>query len=149
MQGVGGGKFAPYTTTSRAMIVTILYRLEGEPMVGSANPFSDVEADEWYTDAVLWAAENEIVLGYDGAFMPEDEITLEQALLILQRYAEYKGIDEITVPMIAPYEYNTWAENGVVWAYLNGVLEIGTDLDDLTAPATRAELAGFLYAFCK
>jgi len=149
MQGIGDNKFAPYTTTSRAMIVTILYRLEGEPVVGSANPFSDVEADEWYTDAVLWAAENEIVLGYDGAFMPEDEITLEQALLILQRYAEYKGIDEITVPMIAPYEYSTWAENGVVWAYLNGVLEIGTDLDDLTAPATRAELAGFLYAFCK
>ncbi|MBE6935616.1 MAG: hypothetical protein E7458_03845 [Ruminococcaceae bacterium] len=149
MQGVGGGKFAPYTTTSRAMIVTILYRLEGEPAVTGANPFADVENDEWYTDAVLWAAENEIVLGYDGEFFPTDDVTLEQALLILQRYVEYKGADEITVPMIAPYEYNTWAEAGVVWAYLNDILEIGTDLDDLTAPATRAELAGFLYAFCK
>ncbi|MBE6936625.1 MAG: hypothetical protein E7458_09075 [Ruminococcaceae bacterium] len=148
MKGTGNKLFSPYMTTTRAMVVTILYRLEGEPAAPKANPFSDVPADEWYTDAVLWAAKEGIVLGYDGEFFPEDEITGEQLMLILQRYAEYRGADEITVPMIAPYEYNTWAEAGVVWAYLNDILEIGIDVEDLTQDATRVELAAYLYNFC-
>lgn len=150
MQGTGNKMFSPYMTTTRGMIVTILHRLEGMPAAKGANPFSDVDESKWYAEAVLWAAENGIVLGYDGKFSPEDEITAEQLMLILQRYAEYKGLTEsdLAVPVLAPYEYNTWAEAGVTWAYIRGILEIGTSIDDLTAPATRVELAAYLYNFC-
>ena len=77
MNGMGNGKFDPNGSTSRAMIVTILYRLEGKPDVsGKANPFEDVADGQWYTDAVIWAAENKIVEGYgNGRFDPTGDIT--------------------------------------------------------------------------
>ena len=64
MNGMGDGSFAPYTATSRGMIVTILYRLEGQPAVSAAGGFTDVAADQWYSNAVAWASANGIVTGY-------------------------------------------------------------------------------------
>ena len=93
MNGTSATTFEPDSATDRAMLVTGLYRLEGQPEAGD-GPFTDVRAGEWDTDAITWAAENKIVEGYgDGTFGPEDSITREQFATILYRYAKYKGYD--------------------------------------------------------
>ena len=87
-------KLEDVTITSRAMIVTILYRLENEPGVSGKSPFTDVAAGQWYTNAVAWAAANGIVTGTtDTTFAPNGNITREQMAAILYRYASYKGLD--------------------------------------------------------
>ena len=92
MQGVSASSFAPGSTTSRAMIVTILHRLEGSPAASPAS-FSDVSASAYYAAPVAWASANGIVTGYtDGTFKPNAPITREQMAAILYRYASYKGL---------------------------------------------------------
>ncbi len=94
MDGVGGNRFAPNSETTRAQLVTILHRLEGEPAVSGDLPFTDVETGTWYTDAVAWAAQNGIVNGVsDTEFAPGDDLTRQQLVTILDRYAEAKGYD--------------------------------------------------------
>ena len=142
--------FAPDMTATRAMIVTILWRLEGEPVVNYLMQFEDVVQDEWYSEAVRWAAANGIVLGYDdGLFRPEKAITREQLAAILHRYAAYKGMDNgVIFPMIPQYNYSLWAENDILWADMVGLTEdIGADLYDMTAYANRAEIAAYLRRF--
>ena len=93
MNGTSLTTFGPDVNITRGMIVTILYRLDGEPAASVSN-FTDVPANAYYTDAVAWAAENGIVKGYDdGAFGPDDDVTMEQFAAILYRYAAYKGYD--------------------------------------------------------
>ena len=90
--------------------------------------------------------------GYgNGLFGTADPITLEQAAAILHRYAAYKGwADDTTVPILPAYTYSEWAENDVIWAELSGIFSgVGTELDDLTAAASRAEIASFLRRFCE
>jgi len=150
MNGVGGDLFAPELNTTRAMIVTILWRLEGEAEAESAG-FTDVAADMWYTEAIDWAAANGIVLGYgDGTFGPEINITREQVMAILNRYAAFKGWDDgIAVTMIPQYNCSVWAENNVNWADMNGLLaDLGVDVYDMTAEANRAEIAAYFTRFC-
>ena len=152
MEGTGNGKFSPEIITDRAMLVTVLWRMEGSPVVDSTVDFSDVQDGLWYSDAINWASANGIVNGYgDGKFGPTDEITREQIAAILNRYATYKKLtDGTTLPMIAQYKYNEWAENNVSWAENNGLLEgLGVDLSDMTAKASRAELAAYLTRFMK
>jgi hypothetical protein len=101
------------------MIVTILYRLEGTPGEG-ANTFSDVAAGKYYTDAVAWAAENEIVSGYgDGKFGPEDAITREQMAVILMNYAKFKGYDVSMSTDLSKYtdegSISSWAKDAISW----------------------------------
>ncbi len=143
--------FAPELTATRAMIVTILWRLEGKLVVDSPVDFFDVPENEWYTDAINWASANGIVLGYDGLFHPENPITREQLAAILHRYAAYKGIDNgVIFPMIPQYDTSEWAENDVIWADMNGLLAgIGSDMTDMTAEASRAEVAAMLRRFCE
>ncbi|MBR6311920.1 MAG: S-layer homology domain-containing protein [Oscillospiraceae bacterium] len=94
MNGIGGGLFDSAGKATRAQIVTMLYRLEGEPEVSGANPFSDVAEGCFYDKSTAWASAEGIVLGYGGGiFAPDDLITREQAATILYRYAEYKGVD--------------------------------------------------------
>ena len=94
MEGVGGNRFDPEGTLTRGMMVTILYRLEGSPGVVGEAPFTDVAPGAWYFNAVLWAAGNDIVLGYgDGRFGPADPLTRQQLAAILYRYAGMKGYD--------------------------------------------------------
>ena len=152
MQGIGNNQFNPNGTTTRAMIVTILWRLEEEPVVNYLMQFEDVPQDEWYSEAVRWAAANGIVLGYDdGLFYPEKAITREQLAAILHRYAAYKGVDNgVIFPMIPQCDYSLWAENDVIWADMNGLLDgIGNDMTDMTADASRAEVAAMLRRFCE
>ena len=155
MNGIGGDKFDPDGTTSRAMIVTILWRLEGEPVVNSASVFNDVENGQWYSDAIAWANMNGIVEGYDGKFDPTGEITREQFATILWRYAKYKGYD-VSVgedTNILSYEdafsISEYAIPAMQWACGAGLMQ--GDGVNLTpkADATRAQAAALFQRFCE
>jgi hypothetical protein len=94
MDGVGGGKFDPAGTMTRGMVVTVLYRMEGTPEVEFSNVFTDVKSGKYYSKAVIWAKDNEIVNGVsEGKFDPGGKTTREQLATMLYRYAEFKGYD--------------------------------------------------------
>lgn len=154
MNGVGGGKFRPGGAASRAMIVTILYRLENEPEVTAENPFADVSDGKWYTDAVIWASENRLVEGYgDGTFRPDLPISREQLAAILYRYARSKG-HGFTGMWMFPLDYPdaseiaSWADEAMHWMVMNGVIN-GKDGNLVPGgDASRAEAAAMLMRFC-
>lgn len=154
MQGVGGDKFNPSGTTTRGMIVTILYRLEGEPTV-SQTAFTDVAAEQWYTDAVAWAAANKIVEGYgNGNFGPNDSITREQIATILYRYAVYKGYDVSGLANLSSYTdagtVSSWALTAVRWTNSKGLITGRTTTTLVPkGTTTRAEAATILMRFCQ
>ncbi|MBQ1887288.1 MAG: S-layer homology domain-containing protein, partial [Firmicutes bacterium] len=155
MEGVGGGRFAPQAATTRAMIVTMLHRLEGTPESGIEMPFDDVEEGLWYSEAVKWAAENGIVEGYgDGRFGPTDQITREQFVTIMHRYAQFKGID-VSVgedTNILSYDdaldISDWAVSAMQWGVGSGLIE-GRSYSLLVPQgnATRAEAATIFERF--
>ena len=94
MNGVEADKFAPNNTLTRAMLVTILYRVEGSPRLESDSKFSDVVLSDWYGAPVIWASENGIVNGVtETEFAPNANITREQIAAIMYRYAKAKGYD--------------------------------------------------------
>lgn len=153
MNGIGGNAFGPAVTTSRAMIVTILHRLEGEP-VASASSFTDVPAGAWYADAVAWASANNIVNGYgNGTFDPENGITREQIAAILYRYASYKGYDVTSSGSLTSFTdgaaTSAWAQSAMQWAVGSGlIIGNGSGILDPVGTATRAEVATILMNFC-
>ncbi len=156
MNGTGADTFEPDVTTTRAMIVTILYRLEGEPAVSGESPFDDVAEGQWYTDAVIWAAENEIVNGYgDGKFGPTDDITREQFATILYRYEKYKGGGfegdwEFPLDFVDVDALSDWADEAMHWCVMNGLIEgVGDNTLDPGGNATRAQAAAILMRFCE
>ena len=148
MDGVGNRTFNPYGDLSRAMIVTTLYRLEGEPTVRTSGTFRDVPYNTWYSDAVEWAAKEGIVKGYGKkTFGPSNSVTVEQLAAILQRYADYKGYDvDKTVQLYADAVVSQWAVKNVRWAAAEGLLRDGRSTN-ATLVATRAEIAYALYGF--
>ena len=155
MDGTSSTTFAPLMTTNRAMIVTILWRLEGSPVVNYAMNFSDVESGVWYTEAVRWAAAEGIVKGYsDTVFAPDDTVTREQLATILYRYAEYKEYDVSAKDDLTTFAdgstVSTWAADGMTWA-VGAQLITGKDGGKLdpTGTATRAEVATILMRFCE
>ena len=128
MDGVGDNLFAPNSETTRAQLVTILYRLEGEPEVSGTSGFTDVEADTWYTDAVAWAAANGIVNGVsETEFAPGKDITREQLATILFRYAEAKGYDVSARADLSAYpdadQIQSYAAESVAWAVAEGLIQ--------------------------
>lgn len=155
MRGTSADKFSPYSTTTRAMIVTVLYRMEGEPDAGE-NSFVDVPDGAYYTDAVAWASENGIVNGYgQGRFGPNDSITREQLAAILYRYSVYKGYDVsvgedtniLSFDDIA--DLSDYAFTSMQWACGAGL--IGGMGDGRLAPkgnATRCQIAAVLHRYC-
>ena len=154
MNGVGSGKFDPGGTTTRGMIVTILYRLENEPAVPQ-SAFTDVAAGQYYTEAVAWAAANRIVEGYgNGTFGPNDVITREQMAVILYRYAGYKGYDVSGLADLSGYAdegvVSDWALTAMRWANRNGLIT-GRTATTLApgGTAVRAEAATILTRFCR
>ncbi len=155
MQGTGATEFAPNVSTSRAMLVTMLWRLENSPSLARTNKFADVADSAWYANAVEWAYKNEIVLGYDDAtFAPDALITREQMVTILWRYAKYKGID-VTVHGPIPFgdytdadSVNSYAFAPMGWALYSKLIQ-GVDATTL-APAqtaSRAQVATVLMRF--
>ena len=155
MNGVGDNRFAPNSATTRGMLVTILYRLEGEPAVSGDLPFTDVEAGTWYTNAVGWAAQNGIVNGVgDDTFAPGNDLTREQLVTILYRYAESKGYDVSASADLAGYpdgeEIQAYAREAMAWAVAENIIR-GME-DDTLKPAgnaSRAQIATILMRFCE
>ena len=153
MTGTKATRFSPDTALNRAMLVTILYRLEGSPAVSSASVYTDVAAGTWYTDAVAWAAQHGITVGYgNGKFGPTDDITREQMATILLRYAQYKSYDTTASADLRAYNdagsISAWALEALQWA--NGAGLISGRSSTLLAPAgstTRAETAVILVRF--
>lgn len=157
MNGVGDNRFAPDDMLSRAMLVTMLYRLENEPEVTTTSKFSDINNNEWYTNAVIWASENGIVNGIsETEFAPDDDITREQFAAMLFRYAQYKKYDvnigEST--NILSYsdanDISKYAIPVIQWACGSGIIQGRTESTIAPAgTATRAEAATMLMRFCE
>ena len=154
MNGVGDNRFAPNSATTRGMLVTILYRLEGEPAVTGEAGFDDVAAGQWYTDAVIWAAANDIVNGIgDNQFGPENTLTREQLVTMLYRYAQNKGYDVTASADLSGYpdagQIQSWAQEAMTWAVAEGIVE-GMDGNlNPAGHATRAQIATILMRFCE
>ena len=155
MNGVSETDFAPHATTSRSMIVTILYRLEGEPVVDDAMDFTDVAGDAYYAEAVRWAASEGIVGGYGGGlFGSDDAVTREQLAVILYRYAVYKGYDvsigeDTNILSYADFaDLSEYAIPAMQWACGAGVITGVTDATLVPqGEATRAQVAAMLMRF--
>ena len=151
MNGVGGDQFNPEGSMTRAMLVTVLWRFEGEPEAGK-NTFSDVPNGQWYTDAVAWAAANGVVNGVgNNRFDPEGKITREQMATILYRYAEKKGIDTGKRAELGAFpdakQVSAYAKDPVQWAVAEKIIN-GSDGKLLPqGDATRAQVATILMRF--
>ena len=154
MNGVTDTMFAPNTTTTRGMIVTILYRLEGEPDA-AASSFTDVAANMYYEDAVAWAQANDIVNGISATlFAPDQSITREQMAAILYRYAQFKDYDVTASNDLSSYtdasQISAYATTAMQWANAEGLITGNTSTTiNPTGNATRAEVATILMRFCE
>lgn len=155
MDGTGGGAFSPAATTTRGMVVTILYRLAGQPTSASTSAFSDVAVGQWYSDAVSWASANGIVSGYgDGTFGPKDTVTREQLAAILYRFAQTQSEDVTQTGALSSFtdggDTAQWAQSAMSWAVGNGLISgKGNGVLDPQGTATRAEVAAILARFCQ
>lgn len=156
MVGTATGVFSPDVTTTRSMIVSLLYRLSGAEKPTGENPFTDVPDGKWYTDAVMWAAENEVVAGYgDGKFGPNDPITREQIAVIFCNYARFAKLDTSQTKPLDSFpdagKVNAWAKNAVCWAVAEGLISGsvigGQAVLDPQGTATRAMAASILMRF--
>jgi len=145
MNGISATEFAPNAPTTRAMFVTVLWRLAGEPTANTDNQFVDVVSGTWYTTAVSWAAENGIVLGVsETEFAPHVEITREQMAAILWRNANLPNADGV-LPFSDTESISYWSLNAVTWAVENEVLRGNADgTFNPQGLATRAEVAAVL-----
>ena len=154
MQGVSDTCFGPHLTATRAMMATILWRMEGSPAPTAEARFTDVRSGQWYSEAVAWTAQSGVYTGYaDGSFRPNDSITREQLAAILYRYAKYKGVD-VSVgedTNILSYadaaEISDYAFPAMQWACGAGVMQ-GSNGNLLPrGRATRAQIAAMLHRY--
>ena len=154
IKGYTNGNFGPNDKLTRAMIVTILHRMDSEPNVSTNNKFSDV-GSSWYTNAINWASQNKIVMGYgDGTFKPNNNITRQDLMVILYRYAKYKGKDMTANTDISNYkDYNkidNYAKEAMKWAVSKKILYGNKDgLLNPKGNATRAEVAAIIDRYMK
>ncbi len=160
MNGMGNATFRPNSPLNRAMIVQVLYNMEGKPTHNGTATFKDVTADDWYYDAINWAAETKIVEGYsDIKFGPTDNITREQMATIMWRYAMYKGYDVSVGENTSLQNYgdssavSEYAIYAMKWAcgagLVQGIAEGNAMNLKPQGNATRAQIATILYRFCE
>lgn len=151
MQGTSATTFGPNVDTTRAMVVTILWRLEGEPASGYDMDYSDVAGGAWYADAVRWATEHGIVNGSEGQFYPGGTVTREQLAAMLYRYAQYKGYDLTAGGDLSGFAdagaVSGWAETSLAWAVGQRLIQGSANQIDPTGSAIRAQLAAILMRF--
>ena len=157
--GTSPHTFSPEQEMTRAMLVTVLYRMEGSPSVkGLKNNFTDVADDTWYTDAVVWANQNGVVNGVtEATFQPKTNITREQVAAILYRYAKSKGYDVTAAANLADFpdhdDVSAYAETAMAWANAAGLITgSGSGEAIYLNPrdsATRAQVAAILMRFVK
>ncbi len=155
MNGVSETHFAPNDNLTRAMLVTVLYRLEGEPATNRSIPFADVDMGAYYANAVIWAKQNGIVNGVtENEFAPNDNITREQIAAIMHRYAKYKGYD-VTVGentnILSYDDFDSISEYAIAsmqYACGSGLMKGKTESTlNPKDNATRAEIAAILHRF--
>ena len=125
-EGVSKTEFAPAASMTRAMFVTVLWRLEGMPVVDYAMQYSDVEENTWYTDAIRWASAQGIVEGYgDGIYGTNDAVTVEQAAVIMARYAQHAGKYQAGSAHLGAFadhaDVAAWAAEAMQWSVSNGI----------------------------
>ncbi len=151
MNGVTTTQFAPKTDITRGMLVTILYRVEGEP-AAPANPFKDVASGSYYEAAIAWAETRGIVNGFGGGlFRPNAPITREQFVAILYRYAAYKGLQTTASASLSAFadaaSVSGWAVDAVRWAVGSGLMNGKNGRIDPAGLTTRAEAAALLHRY--
>jgi len=143
--------FEPGLQMNRAMLVTVLWRYEGKPEASGDNVFSDVPTGEWYSEAVKWAAENEIVMGYGDSFRPMAPISRQELILILYRYAGFKGMDVSASASLNSFtdaaSTASWAQEAMAWAVAEKLISGSAGKLDPTGPAVRAQSAAILIRF--
>ena len=153
MNGTGDG-FSPNLAINRGMMVTVLYRMAGSPEVTAENPFTDVPADTWYTDAVIWASENDITAGTsDTTFSPTNSLTREQLATFFYRFADFENPDPIEITgdltgFTNAGQVASYATDAMKWAIGEGLIS-GTTETTLSpkATATRAQVATILMRY--
>ena len=153
MNGTGDG-FSPNLAINRGMMVTVLYRMAGSPEVTAENPFTDVPADTWYTDAVIWASENDITAGTsDTTFSPTNSLTREQLATFFYRFADFENPDPIEITgdltgFTDAGQVASYATDAMKWAIGEGLIS-GTTETTLSpkATATRAQVATILMRY--
>ena len=144
--------FEPESDMTRAMLVTVLWRLDGKPAPKSANSFRDVPGGQWYTEPVAWAAENGIVNGVgDNKFDPEGNITREQMATILYRYAQFKGIDASKRGDLSVFpdgsKVEKWAKDAMQWTVAEKLIGGSDGMLLPQGSATRAQVATILMRY--
>ena len=159
MSGASTTAFSPNTTMTRAMLVTVLYRIEGKPSVeGLTHPFQDVPTNSWYNDAIIWAYNNGIISGISTtAFAPNSNTTRQQIAAILYRYAKFRGYNTgMAADLTAFPDSGTiadYAKEPMAWANAAGLIQGSLDGENLlllpNQSATRAQLAAILMRFMK
>ena len=153
MAGTSVNAFSPNAATTRGMIVTILYQMEGRPE-SSDTYFADVPINQYYAQAASWAAEQGIVSGYgDGKFGPDDPITREQIVMILMQYIQYRQMDTSARSDLSQFvdrdAIDQCALDAMAWANAEGLMNgKGSGVLDPKGPATRAEVAAILTQLC-
>ena len=147
MIGMGGAKFQPDTEMSRAMLVTVLYRIAGEPSVKGTAPFRDVEKNSWYTNAVIWAYQNNVTNGVSATeFAPEENVTREQMVAFFARYAKLAGVDTTAKGDLKAFadasSVSAYAVPAMTWAVEAGLIKgVGENKLDPTGNSTRGQVA--------
>jgi len=153
MTGLTATAFGPNLSTTRGMIVTILWRMENEPAAKHGCPFADVRRGSYYEQAIAWASENGIVTGFDAAtFAPDRAITREQLAAILFRFAAYRGMDAVTLrENLSSFQdqaaISAYAVSALNWAVGEGLMQGTGDKLEPTGNATRAQVAAMLRRF--
>ncbi len=154
MNGFPNNLFVPHGDTTRAQIVTILYRLEGTPEVNGAQVFDDVVLGQWYSEAVEWANGCGVVEGYgNGEFRPDTPISREQMATILYRYAKLKGYDVSATADLSAFTdaatVSSWAIEGMSWANAAGLVTgMGNGILNPLGNTERCQAAALLQRFC-
>lgn len=153
MTGLTVTAFGPNLSTTRGMIVTILWRMENEPAAKHGCPFADVRRGSYYEQAIAWASENGIVTGFDAStFAPDRTITREQLAAILFRFAAYRGMDAVTLrENLSSFQdqaaISAYAVSALNWAVGEGLMQGTGDKLEPTGSATRAQVAAMLRRF--
>ena len=155
MTGTGGSTFEPNGPATRAMIPTILHRLEGSPTTAAHSGFTDLGAGEWYSNGVVWSAENNIILGISqDKFAPDANITREELAAMLYRYAAYKGLVTDTTENLSGFvdgdKVSSWALDAMKWAVGAGLIQgKGEGVLDPQGLALRSQIAAIFQRFLK
>ena len=153
MNGVDGGKFDPSGKVTRAMVVTVLYRFDSSPDETYVQLFRDVPDGKWFTDAVIWAGQNDIVNGVgDGRFAPNDNVTREQLAAIIYRFAAYKHVNTDKKSDITGYsdykKIHDYARDAFAWTNEAGLIKGVTDTTlNPRGTATREQFAAIIHRF--